>query len=125
MLLPLKQVVVRLHESSSADQPKLVDKPKDQEFCCKPPGNVFISIRDKCPVIIKKRTSKLYEVNVLCETADFFIDPLPSRLIFNFLVTDSGKSEMMTGEGLMYKQLIPAIMLQSNSQCLILAILHD
>ncbi|XP_023343963.1 uncharacterized protein LOC111713343 [Eurytemora carolleeae] len=62
---PLKQVVARLHESSSADQPKLVDKPKDQEFCCKPPGNVFISIMDNCPVIIKKRTSNMYEVNVL------------------------------------------------------------
>jgi len=117
--------VARLHESSSADQPKLVDKPKDQEFCCKPPGNVFISIMDNCPVIIKKRTSNMYEVNVLCETADFFTDPLPSRIIFNFLITGPGRNEMMTGEELMNKQLIRAIMLQSNSQCLIQAILHD
>jgi len=107
--------VARLHESSSADQPKLVDKPKDQEFCCKPPGNVFISIMDNCPVIIKKRTSNMYEVT----------DPLPSRIIFNFLITGPGRNEMMTGEELMNKQLIRAIMLQSNSQCLIQAILHD
>ena len=116
--------MARLHESSSADQPKLVDKPKDQEFCCKPPGNVFISIMDNCPVIIKRK-SNMYEVNVLCETADFFMDPLPFRIIFNFLVTGPGRNEMMTGEEFMNKQLIRAIMLQSNSQCLIQAILHD
>ena len=116
--------MARLHESSSADQPKLVDKPKDQEFCYKPPGNVFISIMDNCPVIIKRK-SNMYEVNVLCETADFFMDPLPFRIIFNFLVTGPGRNEMMTGEEFMNKQLIRAIMLQSNSQCLIQAILHD
>jgi len=67
----------------------------------------------------------MYEVNALCETADFFTDPLPSRIIFNFLVTSPGRNEMMTGEELMNKQRIRAIMLQSNSQCLIQAILHD
>ena len=116
--------MARLHEASTVHKPKLVQKENDIPLCTKPPGNVYISLEKKIPVIREKLSGNSFEVILFDQTSDFFTKPFPSRVMFNYLVNGRGRRKVMSIEEVKELKLIRALMFKSHGQCLIQPILH-
>jgi len=116
--------VARLHEASTVHKPKLVQQENDIPLCTKPPGNVYISLEKKIPVIREKLSGNSFEVILFDQTSDFFTKPFPSRVMFNYLVNGRGRRKVMSIEEVKELKLIRALMFKSHGQCLIQPILH-
>lgn len=122
---PLKQVVARLHEASSVHKPKLVQKENTVPLCTKPPGNVYISLKERIPVILETQVrGNRFEAILFDQTSDFFTKPFPSRDMFNYIVNGPGRKEILSSEECKGLELIRALMFKCNGQCLIQPILH-
>ncbi|XP_023347075.1 uncharacterized protein LOC111715909 [Eurytemora carolleeae] len=111
---PLKQVVARLHEASTVHKPKLVQQENDIPLYTKPPGNVYISLEEKIPVIHEKLSGNSFEVILFDQTSDFFTKPFPSRVMFNYLVNGRGRRKVMSIEEVKELKLIRALMFKSH-----------
>ena len=93
---PLKQVVARLHEASSVHKPKLVQKENTVPLCTKPPGNAYISLKERIPVILETQVrGNRFEAILFDQTSDFFTKPFPSRDMFNYIVNGPGRKEIL------------------------------
>jgi len=90
--------VARQHEASTVHKPKLVQQENDIPLCTKPPGNVYISLEKKIPVIREKLSGNSFEVILFDQTSDFFTKPFPSRVMFNYLVNGRGRRKVMSIE---------------------------
>ena len=69
--------------------------------------------------------STMFQVTILRNTSDFFVKPLPSRDIYNYLISGPGEDKVFTVEEMKNLDLIRGIKLECQGQCLIQAILHD
>ena len=72
----------------------------------KPPGNVYIFLKEKIPVILEKLSGNSFEVILFDHTSAFFTKPFPSRVMFNY----PGRRKVMSIEKVKELKLIRALM---------------
>ena len=91
--------MARLHEASSVHKQKLVQKENTVPLCIKPPGNVYISLKERIPVILEKQVQgNRFETILFDQTSDFFTGPFSSRDMFNYIVNGPGRKEILSSE---------------------------
>ena len=66
----------------------------------------------------------MFQVPILRHTSDVVVKPLPSRDIYNYLISGPGEDKVFTVEEMKNLDLIRGIKLEYQGQCLIQAILH-
>lgn len=120
---PLKQCVARLAEAGS-----LGSKAENQsaEFCLKPPGNVYISLKTTppYPVELYYKTEDKVEVIKYLTTSNLFDRPMPSKEIYNFVLQEWGTKFALKKSELNNLGLIRALKLTSDNMTVVKALLH-
>ena len=106
---------------SKADNSK-----QSAEFCLQPPGNVYISIKTTppCPKELHYKTEDKVEVIKYLTTSNLFDRPMPSKEIYNYVLSDRGTKYVMKKSELNNLGLIRALKLTSDNMTVVQALLH-
>lgn len=103
----------------------VIEKKKD--YSVKSRNNAYIALagNNPVPIILEVQIGEKYSATLYEDFGDIFLDPLPSRHLYNFEVFGLGTKINLTKRELDDLALIPAFKIDFEAHSYILAILHE